>query len=403
MRQPTPDPVHDPSWWERTDSARTRLGLLAGILPRAVGSAVAASRRSEDHEVPASSLGPRQVGETALDELFIAGSALVRPVPELEAVELAVEACAGPARELSRLGVAGSHRASGPLRQVTLRRRRLGRLRYEQLDFESRPHLPASLASAGLDGHEVATARVLRHEDRTRPWVVWVHGAEQGRLDDLLSFRARHLHEVLGLNVVLPVLPLHGSRAQHGQQYLSFNPLANVATTIRAVCEVRALVDWIQAQGGDSVTAVGFSLGAPVAALAAGLDPRIDGVAAVVPMLDGHSTVAHHLDRAGSRGRRLAELLRSEPVRSIGAAIDPTELLPYAAPPRRAVIAALNDRVTSIRAAHRLHERWGGESHWHEGGHIGFIVSGAAKAAIDLFLGNQPDDAPCAPTGTDLV
>jgi len=50
---------------------------------------------------------------------------------------------------------------------------------------------------------------MLRHRE-PRPWLVCVHGAEMGRAAlDLALFRAWHLHSDLGLNVVLPVFPLH--------------------------------------------------------------------------------------------------------------------------------------------------------------------------------------------------
>ena len=55
---------------------------------------------------------------------------------------------------------------------------------------------------------------MLRHKEPW-PWLVCVHGAEMGRAAlDLMLFRAWHLHQDLGLNVVLPVLPMHGPRAR---------------------------------------------------------------------------------------------------------------------------------------------------------------------------------------------
>ncbi|MEJ7831694.1 MAG: hypothetical protein WKF79_02175 [Nocardioides sp.] len=372
------------------ESTRARLWLLGCVVPRAVSSSVAASRRTEASGIPAWNLGLREFGETATDELFIALSALYREVPSLEAVQASVEACAAAAPELVELGVAGANRPPPPLAVLGLRRRKLAGIHFEHLEFESRPDLPASLMAAGYRRVEVAHARILRHPGEPRPWVVWVHGAEQGRLDDLVAFRAKHLHQELGLNVALPVLPQHGPRRDLGRSWPGFDLLGNIATMMRAVSDVRSVLGWVADQDPVSTSVVGMSLGGPVAALTAGLDDRVDAVCAMVPMLDAHATIAHHTAKTGGRGKVLAALLRAEPVRSVGTVVDPTALTPYAAPDRRLVIAALGDRMTSVRAAQRLHERWGGQVHWHAGGHIGHLMSGEVRATVDAFLLGVP-------------
>jgi dienelactone hydrolase len=308
-------------------------------------------------------------------------------VPHLEAVQASVDACAVAATELEGLGVAEVHRAAPPpLKILGLRRRRFGRRRYEHLGYESSPRLPQAMADAGHAEVEVAHARILRHTGEPRPWVIWLHGAEQGRLDDLYAFRAVHLHEELGLNVAFPVLPQHGPRRDLGRAWPGFDLLGNIATMMRAVSDVRALIGWVAEQEAPSIAVIGISLGGPVAALTACLEDRVNAVCATVPMLDAHATIAHHTERTGRRGKKLAALLRAEPVRRLGAVVDPTELEPHAPPERRLVIAALNDRMTSVKAAQRLHARWGGEVHWHHGGHIGHLMSGQVRAELDAFL-----------------
>jgi len=184
----------------------------------------------------------------------------------------------------------------------------------------------------------------------------------------------------------MPVLPQHGPRRELGRAWPGFDLLGNVATMIRAVSDVRSVIGWIGEQDPTSVAVVGMSLGGPVAALTAALDQRVDAVAATVPMLDAHATIAHHTARTGARGRKLAALLRSEPVRAVGTAVDPTALEPRCAPDRRLVVAALGDRMTSVNAAQRLHERWDGHVHWHPGGHIGHLMSGDVRGVLDDFL-----------------
>ena len=91
-----------------------------------------------------------------------------------------------------------------------------------------------------------ATQRVyglmLRHPE-PRPWLVCVHGTEMGRAGvDLRLFRAWHLHENLGLNVVLPVLPLHGPRKRgvpKGAVLPGEDVLDNVHAAAQAVWDIR--------------------------------------------------------------------------------------------------------------------------------------------------------------------
>lgn len=384
-----PDQPGGPTLLDRLETTWARMWLFGAVLPRAVSSSVAAGRRTEETGIPAWDLGLREFGETATDELFIAVSALYREVPHLESVQASVDACAVAAAEIEGRGVADVHRMPPPFRILGLRRRRIGRRRFEHLEYESRPHLPAAMADTGHAEVEVAHARILRHEGAPRPWVVFVHGAEQGRLDDLFAFRAAHLYEELGLNVAFPVLPQHGPRRDLGRAWPGFDLLGNIATMMRAVSDIRALVGWVVEEEAPSITVVGMSLGGPVAALTAGLDDRVDAVCAMVPMLDAHATIAHHTERTGRRGKRLAALLRAEPVRMLGMIVDPTELEPHAPPERRLVVAALNDRMTSVKAAQRLHERWQGDVHWHHGGHIGHLMSGGVRAELDAFLARR--------------
>lgn len=380
-------------WYERGVSVLSRALLFGGVLPRAYAASRAAARRSEESGIPSWHLGAREFGETATDELFIALSAVYRQVPHLDDVRASVARCAQVAPGLEPLGVAGAHHAPPPLHLLGLRRRKVMGIAHEHLEFQSAPVLPAALADLGYGTPEVAHARVLRHAEGPRPWVVFVHGAEQGRWDDLFAFRAQHLHHELGLNVAMPVLPVHGPRRELGRSWPGFDILDNVTIMMRAVSDVRSVIDWIHTQPPasepTSVTAVGMSLGGPVAALVAGLDERVDGVAAMVPMLDAHATIAHHLAKTGGRGRTLAALLRDDAVRAVSSIIDPVALEPHAVPDRRLVVAALGDRMTSVQAAQRLHTRWRGQVHWYPGGHILHLASGEVREKLDEFLGRE--------------
>ena len=86
------------------------------------------------------------------------------------------------------------------------------------MSFDSRyePHAgePGRERWLGYTADDRVYTLMLRRRE-PRPWLVCVHGAQMGRAAlDLTLFRAWQLHEDLGLNVVLPVLPMHGPRAR---------------------------------------------------------------------------------------------------------------------------------------------------------------------------------------------
>ena len=62
---------------------------------------------------------------------------------------------------------------------------------------------------ANRTGH----AWLLKHPGPPRPWLVCVPGYRMGRpAVDFTGFRAGWLYKTLGLNVAIPVIPLHGPR-----------------------------------------------------------------------------------------------------------------------------------------------------------------------------------------------
>lgn len=371
-------------------AAVLRAGLFAEILPRAIGSARAASRGNDDLGIPPSQYRPRIVGESALDEFFIALNSILHNVSSLEELENRVAACREVADELSALGVAGANPPQPVPEILRNDRKRFGTTGFAHIDFQTQLTLPGALVDYDHFTDRVASARVLSGAGAGRRWLVWVHGAAQGRNDDLYAFRAAHLYGRLGFNVAFPVMPAHGHRRKREVSYPSFDPLLNVAITVRAVAEIRALISWINTHDPLDITIAGTSLGGPIAGMVAGLEPSVRSVLAVVPMLDLHGTLAHHLDRAGDRGRASAALLRDPAVTAVSSVVDPLAVTPFAEPERRMVIAALNDRVTSTRAAQRLHEHWGGRVHWYPGGHVGHAVSGHVRKATDGFLAGRP-------------
>ncbi len=354
---------------------------FAGVLPRAY-NAVAGSA------TPGTARSVRQLGEVVLDELALSGMTLTAPPPKLER---SADSCQAAADELSSLGVSGAHAAPNPLQVTSLRRRRFGRLRYEQMSFQHDPQLPATLAAEGLGGPATAVVHLCRQGDDTRPWLVWVHGAGQGQPIDLLFSRARRIQDELGFNIALPVQPGHGARRATWPPYPNMDPLANVAGMMRVVSAVRALVRWLRPQA-NAVAVSGVSMGSPVAGLVAHLE-AVDAVAVYTPIFGLNAMIAAHLGRWGPSVRDTVELLQSDVVTKLTSAVDYHTVAPSPPPERRLIVGAWHDQMARREPAIELHDRWGGELYWHPGSHVGHLFARGVQAASERFLGAVAESA----------
>ena len=354
---------------------------LGGILPRSV----TALRESADWNA-LSIDGLRQAAEVALDELVVTGMTLLSSPPELDRP---VDDYAAAAQELAALGVLGAHTDPQPLQVKQIRPVRAGVLSYERMSYEHDPQLVAPLAAEGHGGPALAEVVLFRHDDgligNRRPWLVWVHGAGQGGMSDILVARVGRIHRDLGFNVAMPVQPGHGPRRDRWPAYPGTDPMANVAGMIRAVSEVRAVIGWVQPQS-SAIALSGLSLGSAVAALAAGLDDRVDAVALYTPILGLNGMIARHLHRWGSAADIVGAAMASEIVTDLTSVIDPLAIEPSPPPERRLIVGAWHDQMAYRQSALALHERWGGRLHWHDGGHVGHLLSRSVEAETERFL-----------------
>jgi pimeloyl-ACP methyl ester carboxylesterase len=331
---------------------------------------------------PASPRGLRQFGEVMLDELVLSGFSLLGGAPtEIRSPN----ECVAAAEELSALGIDGAHADPEPLRVQAIQRRRIAGLAYERLTFEHDPALPKTLAAEGLGGPARAVVHLCRHTDGPRPWLVWVHGAGQGGIEDLLLTRIGRIHHQLGFNVALPVQPGHGVRRREWPAYPDMDPLGNVAGMMRAVSEVRAVVQWVRPQA-SAVVVSGISMGTPVAALVSHLQRDIDAVGLYTPILGLNAMIARHLGRWGSSRGAFRELLASPVVAQLTSVIDPLAVDPAPPPQRRLIVGAWHDRMAMREPTTALQERWGGQLYWYDGGHVGHVFSRKVFGVTERFL-----------------
>ncbi len=279
--------------------------------------------------------------------------------------------------------------APPPLTDVADSTVRIRRRTYESAVFESgyepRPGEPGRDRWLGYAANNRVPALVLRHRE-PRPWVVCVHGALMGRGSvDLRLFRARHLHDDLGLNVVLPVLPLHGPRKHRRTAFPGEDVLDNVHAAAQSVWDIRRLIGWIRAQEPDSPIGLnGMSLGGYVTALVASLEDGLTCAVLGVPVADLIEVLSRHagLRDDDPRGQAIA---LAEP---LGRMVSPLSLLPRVPMQGRFIYAGVADRLVHPRdQVLRLWQHWGRpEIEWYQGGHTGFFRSRPVHEFIDEAL-----------------
>ncbi len=259
--------------------------------------------------------------------------------------------------------------------QVTWRRRPLEVIRFAS-EWAPRPDEPGRERWLGFEANRDAYATVLRHDDdQPRPWLVCLHGSGMGKLGDLDSFRLRRIHEELGVNLVLPILPLHGQRRaglRPRQQFVSqVFPLNNVFGLAQSIWDVRRVVRWVrETQKATAVGLYGFSLGSYVASTLSTVDGDFDCVIAVVPSGDIAAPLkATEPSRPALRKLHVAlHDWRAFLVQGIVSPLARPCLVPKE---RRYIVAAQGDRLATPSGAVMLWRHWEEPKiDWYPRGHL---------------------------------
>ena len=330
------------------------------------------------------------------DEIVLMGLKARRPVSRPELFERITREVAAALEFYGDRGWLNNpkrfFRAPPPLSEVTVRKVKGGRRSQYRIFFDSgyrpKPGEPGRERWMGYSANDREYALLLRHP-QPRPWLVCVHGTEMGRAAlDLALFRAWRLHDDLGLNVVMPVLPMHGPRARglpKGAVFPGEDVLDDVHATAQAVWDIRRLLSWIRRQEPDSqIGLYGLSLGGYIAALVASLERGLTCAILGVPVADLVGLLGRHSGlRPDDPRRHTMEL--AEP---IGRMTSPLSLPPLVPMPGRFIYAGVADQVVHPREqVVRLWEHWGKpEIVWYPGGHTGFFRARPVQRFVEAAL-----------------
>lgn len=337
--------------------------------------------------------------QVAMDELVLAVMKNPSRVPEsTELARVAEEVDA--ARELFRArgwleAPRGYHRDPPPLERPGVRPARWLGLRYERLIFDSQyePHEdePGRDRWLAHEANRTAYAWILRHDAGPRPWLVCLHGFGTGRpFMDLYAFRAAFLHHVLGLNLAVPVHPMHGPRSSSrfsGADFMSHDLLNVVHGMTQSVWDSRRVVSWIrETQDPTAVGVYGVSLGGHLTALLASFEEGLDCAIAGIPICDLPALFAHHSPARLARHPEARGVLGEE-VAEVLSVVSPLSFGPLVPRERRFMFAGLVDRMATPQQAVALWEHWERpEIAWYSGNHVGYLWSDRVDAFVRRAL-----------------
>jgi pimeloyl-ACP methyl ester carboxylesterase len=330
------------------------------------------------------------------DEIVLMGLKARRPVSRPEVFERITHEVAAALEFYGEKGWLDNPRrffaAPPPLPDVAIRKVKGNRRSLHRIFFDSeyRPRLgePGRERWMEYTANEREYALLLRHR-QPRPWLVCVHGTEMGRAAlDLALFRAWRLYDDLGLNVVMPVLPMHGPRARglpKGAIFPGEDVLDDVHATAQAVWDIRRLLSWIRRQEPESqVGLYGLSLGGYITALVASLERGLTCAVLGVPVADLVGLLGRHSGLGPDDPRRHTMELAER----IGRMTSPLSLPPLVPKQGRFIYAGVADQVVHPREqVVRLWEHWGKpEIVWYPGGHTGFFRARPVQRFVEAAL-----------------
>lgn len=286
------------------------------------------------------------------------------------------------------------HRDPPPLTDPRIEPARAAHLRYEHLTFESgyepREESPGRKRWLGYEESRTAHAWLLRHPGPPRPWLICINGYRTGNpLIDLTAFSAYRLHDELGLNIAIPVMPMHGPRApgRSGDRIAFAGAMNIVHTAAQGLWDVRRLKSWIQNEElAPAVGASGLSLGGYMTALLVCFEDDLACAIAGIPESDLIRNMRRQVEpllppfyeQWGLSWRSMERATR---------VVSPLHMDPLLPPEKLFIFAGLVDRWVRPGNVKTLWEKWGEpEICWYQGGHLSFMIEPSVRRFIDGAL-----------------
>ena len=375
------------------------VGLVALAAASFVACGWTAQRREPPIErVPEPALDLELATKVAFDQLALATMIATRPDSAFTDVGRGAREIREAHALFERSGwlekPVAYHETPPGLEAPRLRMRSSLGLHFEELSFESgyepRPGEPGRERWLSYVDNREGHAWVLRHRDASRPWLVCIHGYGMGSpAVDFGGFDARRLHRELGLNLLFPVLPLHGPRKRalrSGTGFLSGDFLDTVHAEAQAMWDIRRLLAWARAEGAAKLGVYGLSLGGYTASLLACLDGGLACAIAGIPAAD----FARLVERLAPH-QTLREIERLgfdwELLRGVLSVVSPLALTPRVPKERLSIFGGTADHLVPADQVRDLWKHWGEPRiAWYAGSHLSFPREPEVRFLVDDAL-----------------
>jgi hypothetical protein len=351
--------------------------------------------------VPAPDTGPSLAARAAVNELMMCGLILTSWPVAVGTTAVRVQREATEAYAMfDEMGwfsePATYHKDPPPLEEPEIetiehKGREIEHLTFDSL-YEPHENEPGRERWLSYRRNPTVHAWILRHQGEQRPWLICVHGIRMGTLNkSLIRFQPEYLHEELGLNVIMPVLPMHGPRDTggliSGERTLSGDVMDTLHTGAQAAWDLRRLVGWLrESEGAPAIGALGHSLGGYAVSLLASLEEDLDCVVAGNPAVDP-SNLFWANTLALANHSLSAEGIREETIKALLRPVSPLALEPLVPHERRAIFAGVVDRVVPPVQAHSLWRHWEQPRiGWYQGAHQRFIRASEGREVLEETL-----------------
>ncbi len=286
---------------------------------------------------------------------------------------------------------------------VEVRARPAGRLpwapgisRVDLLSFRSPYQVLYPAARSRFEAHRrntVARAMHWRHDDGPRPTIIVVHGFTGSPYWLNSAFFQLPWFYRHGCDVVLAMLPFHGPRndvpAPFSGSALFADGLSTFTEAIfQSICDLRVIVDHLEATGAANIGITGLSLGGYVTALMAGVEPRLhfaipNSAVTEMPSLIDDWFPANRVINAGLRLAGIDPETHAAAMRLHSPLRFPAQL----ARDRLFIIGGLADRLAPPEQSARLWAHWNRPRiHWFPGSHILHLRRAVYLREIGRFL-----------------
>ena len=220
-----------------------------------------------------------------------------------------------------------------------------------------------------------------------KPSVLLVHGwnGELG-YHYQFPFLARLLNRS-DLNVAMIELPYHAQRRPQGNgvinNFISHDLVRMLEATQQAIMDLRAVLEWLRAQGSSLTGMWGISLGAWLTGLVAALDPAVRFAVLMSPVVS--------LDHA------IRELPFCEPIRnSLGTRdfnvrkLNLATRTPYCAPGGTLILESTQDLFAPPETVERVWQAWNRPDIWRvPHGHISILASVPMMYRVSRWISHK--------------